>query len=257
VPVAANAQDNFGRNPFTPTVATSYEGGVKAELFDKRLTATFAYFDIRKKDTINTFTCLTAAQLTANGITIPAGATVATGSCSAPIGGERSKGIEFEISANPVDGWTLSAGYSHINARVTASNVVDTVTKLPVQTGARLTNSPNNTFNLWSRYDFQSGPLKNLGIGFGVAHTGDRVGYLPVATLPAGITTRAAELLDMPAFTVVDLGVYYKAARNMDFTFKVANLFDKRFIESTGFSGDFQMLPGQPRLATVSARFSF
>jgi len=243
VPVAAGAIDNFGRNPFKPTKAESIEGGVKAELFDKRLTITTAYFDIKKKDTINTFTCLTAAQLAANGIAVPPGATIATGTCSAAIGGERSKGFELEIAANPVDGWSLAAGYAHTKARISDSNIA-------VQVGSRLTNAPDDALNFWSRYDFQEGALKGLGFGLGVAYVGDRVGYLPTVAEPT-------RLLVMKNFTVVDLGVYYKVDDNMDLTFKVANLLDKRYIESTGFSGDIQMLPGQPRLATLSARFSF
>lgn len=249
VPVSANAQDNFGQNPFQPTKAKSIEGGIKAELFDKRLTMTAAYFDIKKQDTINTFACLTSAQLTAQGIPIPAGATIATGTCSAPIGGERSKGLELEISANPVDGWSLAFGYAHTEARISDSNIAN-------QVGSRLTNSPDDAFNIWSRYDFQNGALKGLGFGIGVAYVGDRVGYLPAATVPTNVPA-ANELLLMKSFTLVDLGLYYKASDNLDFTFKISNLFDKRYIESTGFSGDIQMLPGQPRLATLSARVTF
>lgn len=249
VPVSANAQDNFGQNPFKPTKAKSIEGGVKAELFDKRLTMTAAYFDIKKQDTINTFACLTSTQLTAQGTPIPAGATIATGTCSAPIGGERSKGIEFEVSANPVEGWSLALGYAHTEARIADSNIV-------TQVGARLTNSPDDAFNIWSRYDFQSETLKGLGFGVGLAYVGDRVGYLPAATVPTNIPA-ANELLVMDSFTLVDVGLYYKASESLDFTLKISNLFDKRYIESTGFSGDIQMLPGQPRLATLSARMTF
>lgn len=262
VPVAASQQDVFGLNPFRPTKAESIEGGIKAELFDKRLTATLAYFDIKKKDTINTFTCpanLAAlnAYITANAITAPSNAprdtagnlVPATGTCSAPIGGERSKGFEFEVSANPVEGWSLAFGYAHTQARVSKSNVA-------TQNGARLTNAPDDAFNIWSRYDFQDGALKGLGFGIGIAYVGERVGYLPAATVPTNIPA-SNELLSMKAFTLVDLGLYYKVSEHTDLTFKVSNLFDKRYIESTGFSGDIQMLPGQPRLATFSMRFGF
>ncbi len=243
VPVAASAFDNFGLNPFKPTKASSYEGGIKAELFDKKVTATLAYFDIRKKDTINTFTCLTGAQLTAAGIAIPPGATIAVGNCSAPVGGERSRGIEFEISANPLPGWSLAAGYSHTEARVSESNV-------PVQVDSRLTNSPDDAFNIWSRYDFAEGPLEGFGFGIGVAHIGNRTSFLPTAAQPT-------QVMPLASYTIVDLGFYYKASENIDLTLKVANLFDKRYIESAGFTADINLVPGQPRLATLSARFTF
>lgn len=249
VQVAPNTQDVNGNNPFPPTKAKSIEFGLKADLFDKRLNITTAYFDIKKQNTLNTTT-------SANDPTCPA----SVGTCSFPIGGERSKGYELEVSANPIDGWSMSMGYTHTAARISKSNVRglnDAGVLVNIQEGARLTNAPDDTFNLWTRYDFQDGPLNGLGVGVGVAYVGDRVGYLPVATLPTGVANRVDELLTMPSFTLVDLGLYYKASENMNFTLKVANLFDKRYVESTGFSGDFQMLPGQPRLMTFSARFSF
>ena len=262
VPVAAGAFDNFGLNPFNPTSANSIEGGVKAELFDKRLTITAAYFDIKKKDTLNTFTCLTAAQLAAAGIAIPTGATIATGTCSAQIGGERSKGFELEVSANPIEGLSIAAGYAHTQARVTDSNIA-------IQVGSRLTNSPDDAFNIWTRYDVQNGPLKGLGVGLGVAYIGDRTSFLPtfqaVATTGTATAIAASQaahdlaLKTMPlaSYTVVDLGVYYKVSDGIDLTFKVSNLFDKRYIESAGFTADINLVPGAPRLATFSARFKF
>lgn len=262
VPVAAGAFDNFGLNPFKPTSASSIEGGVKAELFDKRLSVTAAYFDIKKRDTLNTFTCLTAAQLAAAGIAIPTGATIAVGTCSAQIGGERSKGFELEVSANPIEGLSIAAGYAHTQARVTDSNIA-------VQVGSRLTNSPDDAFNIWTRYDVQNGPLKGLGVGLGVAYIGERTSFLPTFQAVATTGTAAAiaasqaahdlalKTMPLASYTVVDLGVYYKLSDGIDLTFKVSNLFDKRYIESAGFTADINLVPGAPRVATLSARFKF
>ena len=255
VPVAASNQNIFGRNPFRPTRASSIEGGVKWELLDKRLTGSFAVFDIKKKDTINTFSCpTTAAQAIALGLVpagyvLPVGTTFATGTCSAELGGERSRGFELEVAANPVDGWNLTAGYAHINARVTKSQVA-------AQVDARLLNSPRDAFNIWSRYDLEDGPLKGLGFGLGVAYIGDRVGFLPSATTPAGVAASNV-LLPLKSYTVVDLGVYYKISKNIDLTFKVSNLFDERYLESAGATADINIVPGQPRTGTLSLRAKF
>ncbi len=262
VPVAAGAFDNFNLNPFKPTSASAIEGGVKADLFDKRLSITTAYFDIKKKDTLNTFTCLTAAQLTANGITIPTGATIATGTCSAQIGGERSKGFELEVSASPVDGLSIAAGYAHTQARITDSNI-------PVQVGARLLNSPDDAFNVWTRYDVPNGPLKGLGVGVGIAYIGDRVSFLPTFTTVATTGTAAAiaasqaahdlalKTMPLPSYTVIDLGIYYKLTENLNFTLKAANLTDKRYIESAGATADINLVSGTPRTLTLSVRLGF
>ncbi|PKB13456.1 iron complex outermembrane receptor protein [Novosphingobium kunmingense] len=260
VPVPAAQQDVFGLNPFTPTKASSIEGGIKAELFDRRLNLTAAYFDIKKKDTINTFSCpLTLAALnafiTANNITVPANAPrdaagnliPGSGTCSNQLGGERSKGFEIEGSASPLPNWQITAGYSHIDARVTASNV-------PGQTGARLTNAPGDAFNLWTRYDVEEGGLKGLGLGFGVSYIGKRAGLLPTAAVdarPKGGT------LPLDAYTTVDLAMYYQASENINVTLKATNLLDERYIESAGFTGDIQLVPGAPRLLTLTVRAKY
>lgn len=261
VPTTAANQDVFGLNPFPPTEAEAYEGGVKAELFNRRLNITAAYFDITKKNTLNTFTCpanLAALQtyITTNGITVPANAPrdaggnliPASGTCSNVLGGERSRGFEIEFNGSPLPGWVITGGYAHTTARVTQSNIAP-------QNGARLTNSPDDAFNIWSRYDFQDGALKNLGVGVGVSYIGDRAGLLPTATTPVGAP--GGGTLPLASYTTVDTGIYYKASDTIDLTFKVTNLLDERYIESSGFSGDIQLVPGTPRTLTVTIRSHF
>ncbi|MFA5962698.1 MAG: TonB-dependent siderophore receptor [Sphingomonas sp.] len=260
VPTAAASQDVFGLNPFVPTYAQSYEGGVKMDLFNHRLNLTAAYFDIEKQNTLNTTTCLTLAQLNAaiaaGTITVPSDAPRAangdlipgTGTCSDQIGKERSRGFEIELNATPLPGWSITGGYAHTKARVVSANA-----KLASQAGARETNSPDDALNFWTRYDFQGGALDNVGVGFGVSYIGKRVGFLP----PSASDPRPENgTMPLPAYTTVDLGLYYKL-KNIDLTFKVTNLFDKRYIESAGFTGDINLVPGTPRLLTATARVHF
>ena len=259
VPQTPSVQDVFGLNPFVPTLAKSYEGGVKAELFGHHLMLTGAVFDIEKEDVLDTFNCPTLAQLNAgiaNGTyTLPANAPrdskgnliPATGTCSAQIGAERSHGLELEANATPLPGWTITGGYAHTIARITKSN-------LAYQVGAREQDSPDDTASLWSRYDFLSGPLTNLGFGVGVSYVSKRAGLLPTQfndPRPENGT------LPLHAYTTVDAGIYYKANKNLDVNFKVTNLFDERYIESGGFTGDIQLYPGEPRYVTLTANLHF
>ena len=260
VPQAAASQDVFGLNPFKPTFAKSYEGGIKTELFEHRLSFTAAYFDIEKTDVLNTFNCpatLAAlnAYIAANGIAVPANAPrdasgkliPASGTCSTQIGAERSRGVELELNATPVEGWTITGGYAHTHARITKSN-------LAYQVGARETNSPDDAFNFWTRYDFKSGPLANLGAGLGLSYIGKRAGLLPTAAVDPRPENGT---LPLHAYTTVDVGLYYHPTEALDFTFKVTNLLDERYIESAGFTGDINLVPGTPRFATLTARYHF
>src|SRR5581483_4086693 len=105
VPVPANTIDINGLYSFTPTTADSIEGGVKANLLDHRLTFTLAAFDINKNNVVNTFSCT-------------------FGTCSNQVGGEESKGLEFEADVNPLPNWQVSMGYSYDDARVTKTNKI-------------------------------------------------------------------------------------------------------------------------------------
>ena len=260
VPVAAASQDVFGLNPFVPTSAKSREGGIKTNLFDGKLNVTAAYFDIKRRNVLNTVTCPTLAQLnagiasglyptaptnaprTAAGVLIPA-----AGTCSNQLGSDRSRGFEVEVNASPIDGLTITGGYAHTHARIGASNVT-------VQNGARVTNAPDDALNFWARYDFQGEALANLGIGAGASYIGKRTGLLPTV---AGDVRPDGGTLPLPSYTTVDAGIYFKATENLNLTLKVTNLLDERFIESAGFTGDIQLVPGTPRLLTLTARVGF
>jgi len=222
VPVAPSNQDINGKYTFSPTTANSLEFGIKADLFEHRLTASLSDFDIKMRNALNTFAC-------------------PLGTCASQIGAQESKGIEADLNARPLPGWQIIAGYAHTDAKVTASNIVQ-------QIGARVTNSAKDSAHLWSRYDWTDGPLKNAGFGVGVTYTGDRTGLLPTATVP--------DVMDMPAYALVDLGVYYTIA-GTDITFKISNLLDKRYYESAGLTANIQLLPGATRLATLSVRRKF
>ncbi len=260
VPTAAASQDVFGLNPFVPTFARAYEGGIKTDLFNHRLSLTGAYFQIERNNTLNTTTCLTLAQLNAavvaGTVVVPSNAPrdaagnliPGSGTCSNQVGQERSRGFEIEVNATPLPGWTITGGYAHTQARVVFANA-----NLPFQSGARVTNSPDDAVNFWSRYDFQNGWLKNFGFGVGLSYIGKRVGFLP----PSAADPRPENgTLPLPAYTTIDLGLYYRL-KQVDLTLKATNLFDERYIESAGFTGDINLVPGTPRLMTATARFHF
>jgi iron complex outermembrane receptor protein len=223
VPAPATTIDINGLYTFNPTTAASIEGGVKAYMFDHRLSFTIADFDIKKKNVLNTFSCT-------------------LGTCSDQVGEEESKGVEIEADANPLDNWQISVGYAYTDGQVVKSDV-------PIQSGARLTNVPKNNAHLWTRYDFQEGSLKGLGLGAGVLYVDKRVSFLPTAA--------STVLMPLPAYTTVDAAIYYRFNERYDLTLKITNLFDKVYYESAGFTADINVLPGEPRTINISARARF
>ncbi len=108
VPVAASSRGQFRPEPVQADRSGVDRGRREGRDTRGRLNLSAAYFDITKKNTLNTFICLTAAQLAAADITIPPGATIAVGTCSNQLGGERSRGYEIEFNLDrPLPGWLL------------------------------------------------------------------------------------------------------------------------------------------------------
>ena len=222
VPAPANAQNEAGLNPFKPEASAQVEVGAKYDRADGNLTATAALFQIDKKDVLTFFNC-------------------AIGTCAQQLGKVKSKGLELELDWRLLEGLQVTAGYAYTDAKVTAA--MD-----PLLVDARLVNVPKNSAHMWSRYDF-SGALHGLGVGVGVSYIGDRAGTLRAT----GNTT----VLRLPAYTIVDAGVYYAFSRYA-LTLKINNVFDKTIIESSGFeAGPLQVTPGAPRNVQLSLRVHF
>ena len=230
VPVPGTNVDANGIYSFKPETAHQVEVGTKVNALDSRLTTTFSVFDIHRTNAIEQVTCNPG---------------VVQASCQQQVGVERSKGAELEVNVRPVTGWQVLMGYAYTDAKVVQSSTAPTAPLV----GDRLTNSSLNNVHVWSRYDVGSGPLKNLGVGLGAYHVTDHAG-----TLPSLGDTR---LLQLPGYTIVDLAAYYSMFDRVDLTFKVTNLFDKRYFEGVNSTtNDIGVVPGTPRFLQLSVRVS-
>lgn len=209
---------------FTPITGKQYEAGVKTEnILDGKLGFTAALYQIDNVGQVTQTIC-------------------PFGSCSVQLGKSRSKGFELEGNATPMNNWQVIFGYTHINAKVlTAGPGFD------FQVGRRLPNVAKDAANIWTRYDWDNG----LGLGLGVTYTGQREGVLP---------TQSNDLkrLDLPAYTVVDAGIYYTKER-FSLNLKLGNIFNEKYFENSGggSQGRVQIQPGQPRYFTLTGRVNF
>ena len=218
-PPASNAISINGTSNFVPTSANQIEVGEKDSFLRGRLTSTLALYRIDEKNTFSHFPC------------------VDYGTCYEQVGKAQSKGVEFELNARPLPNWQLTAGAAYTRARITASTD-------KYEVGLQLPNVPLMAEHLWSRYQFQTPALRGLGFGLGIIHDGQRNGISP---------TKAEPMLELPAYTRVDAALYY-VRDQYTLTFKVTNLLDSTYYESSGFTNNLSVLPGAPRMFTLSAR---
>jgi iron complex outermembrane receptor protein len=138
--------------PLDPQRGELYEAGVKAELLDRRLSLTMAYFDIFK-------TNMPYADPTNARNTLL-------------IGKARSQGFEFDLTGRIDDNWSVIANYTHDDVRTVQGalsyNPATLITTQLAISGSKLPASPRNYGNLWVKYD-ADGELQGLSLGAGVS----------------------------------------------------------------------------------------
>ncbi|MFD0748697.1 TonB-dependent siderophore receptor [Mucilaginibacter calamicampi] len=188
-------QPNGSVSVFKPRQANQLEGGVKAELFNKMLSATLSYYDIK----INNDT------RTVDGFAVQDG-------------NSRSKGLEAEIIANPLPGLNIIAGYATNEYKITKA----TFNANPVLflEGKYQLQVPTKYGNLWASYKFPDGALKGFGLGFGGNYVSQNF-------------FDAENLIVIPAYTVVNGSLFYDQPK-WRFGLKGNNLSNQRYWTNYG-----------------------
>ncbi|HZH67296.1 MAG TPA: TonB-dependent siderophore receptor [Flavisolibacter sp.] len=204
---------------FEPLTSDLKEVGVKADLFRNRLRLNAAVYEINQKNIL----------LNANVPAFPDSLVTR--------GAERSRGFEMDIAGYLLPNWQINASYSYIDAVILADND-------PALKGARKQNTPVNSANLWTRYNFSgTSPLKDIGIGVGIQHNGSKVPWF----------TRAFEVA---AFTLLDLALYYSPGKgNMQLAMNMNNVTDVTY--HIGAQNYLRLFPGAPRNMILTATYKF
>lgn len=174
---------------FTPEHANQWEGGVKTDLFDGRLTASLSYYDIQVSNIV-----------------------LSVGQNDFTQGGKNySKGFEADVNVNPFPGFNIVAGYSKNKSKLTEGDA-DFEGRRPEGAG------PEDLVNAWFSYKILKGSAKGLGFGFG-GNYASRNNILNRAT--TGVFT-------LPSYTVLNASVSYTTGA-FNFGLKVDNLTNKEY----------------------------
>jgi len=203
---------------FKPLISDLKEFGAKGEFLDNRLGASLAVYEINQENIL----------INANLPEFPDSLTQR--------GADRSRGVELELNGYILSNWQVNASYSYIDAKI-IGDADDSLV------GERKENTPVNSANIWSRYDFVKGALNDLGFGLGLQYSGNKIPWY----------TRDFTL---PEYTLVDVAVYY-APENSPFelTLKVNNLLDKTYWN--GAQNYTRLFPGAPRNMMLTAAYQF
>ena len=179
----------FDGSTIKPEHANQLEFGVKGDLFNHKLTGTVSYYDIRVVDVlrndpnnagdVNNYQIQDGTQL--------------------------SKGLEIDLTANPITGLNIIGGYAYNDSRLTDSE--------PETNGLRPgLSGPPHTFNFWASYRFSQGKLEGLGIGFG-GNIGSKSYH----------TNTVMTKISIPSYKMFDASIFYDQPKYR-IGFKVDNL---------------------------------
>lgn len=213
-PVTEILTDGTSRpRTFKPEHANQFEIGTKLNVFKDKLYATFSYYDIQVKDQVY----------------VIYGATTQT---AFQDGAQRNKGFEAEFVANPVTGLNIVAGYSYVDAILTAGD--------PSFVGQRPESSgPRNLANLWASYKFPEGDLQGFGLGFGGNY----------ADKNAIMNRNVIGKFTLPSYTVLNSSIFY-GTEKYTLTLKLDNI-----ANVDTYDGWSTIHPRNMR--TVAANFSY
>ncbi|WP_374172554.1 TonB-dependent siderophore receptor [Flavobacterium tructae] len=204
---------------FDPLKSNLKEVGLKATFFNNSVSFNAALYEINQRNIL----------MNANDSVNP--------DLLVTRGAERSRGFECDIAGFITADWQINASYSYIDAKITND-------RDPSLIGAQKQNTPKNSANLWTRYNFNSdSALKDLGIGFGMQYQSSKVPWF----------TRAFTL---PDFTVFDAALYYKPNKsNMQIALNAGNLFNKTYW--LGAQNYLRLFPGAPRNFSLTVTYKF
>lgn len=214
--------DLDGSNPriksFRPEHADQWEYGIKTNLFSDKLAATLSVYDIKVSDRV-----------------MPNPANIRDYTQGGKVG---SKGFEIDVVANPVNGLSLIAGFSHNKTKVISGDAEDFYSEPGRAIGGQ---GPQQLANFWATYRISRGPLKNAGFGLGGNYAGE---YKVIDNSKTGVFT-------LPSYTLLNASVFYNAS-HFRISLNVNNLTSKEY-----YIGYWSVNPQKPRNSTLSVAYKF
>jgi len=204
---------------FDPLESNLKEAGFKATFLDNTMSFNAAVYEINQRNIL----------MNANDPANP--------DLLVTRGAERSRGFECDLAGYITRDWQINASYSYIDAKIVNDRDASLI-------GARKQNTPKNSANLWTRYNFSSdSALDDFGIGLGMQYQSSKIPWF----------TRDFTL---PDFTVFDAALYYKPTNsNMQIAINAGNIFNKTYW--LGAQNYLRLFPGAPRNATLTLTYKF
>jgi iron complex outermembrane recepter protein len=219
-------------NFFSTQTSKQHEVGVRTQLFENRLYASAAYFDIKQ----NNFSVPNPAN---SAVPLPS-------PLLPPLFTDRvAHGVEFELN------YAVNQNLSLVgNATVMKNRDADNV---PFRGTAE------KSAAVWANYSFdKTGPLGGLTVGLGVDYLSKRAGDTATGVTSASTPARVIRIQPsfwLPARTLVNASVAYRFNESWKAQLNVENLLDEDYLQAS--TGRTSVWVGPPINAKLTLTYSF
>ena len=150
-------------------------------------------------------------------------------------GEQNNSGFEANITANPIEGLNIIAGYSYNDSKLENANGNEFEGRRPESAG------PRNLANLWASYKFMEGKLEGFGLGFGGNY----------ASKNEIFSRNGAGTFTLPEYTVINGSIFY-SSQDFLITLKLDNITNKEY-----YKGWSTISPQKPRVFSIGATYNF
>ncbi|MCM0666199.1 TonB-dependent siderophore receptor [Flavobacterium tyrosinilyticum] len=226
--------------PIEPSIIDQYEVGIKTDFLQGLLSTNVTVYQITNSNLAQT------AEFKADG-------SLNTDTNVKVLSGEtKSKGVEVDVTARPIDGLSIIAGYSYNDMRYTKTSGLNG----SFIEGDRLVRTPANTANLSFFYTVQEGLFKNLSVGAVGNYIGDRLGgwndqySTDLTKYPDGIYHRE---IPLEGYVTIDASVGY-TWRKFSILCKLSNITNEL---NYTVHENYSVNPIAPRQVMTSLRYKF
>ncbi|SHK05688.1 TonB-dependent receptor [Hymenobacter psychrotolerans] len=182
--------------------ANQWEGGVKLDAAGGRISATLSYYDVQVKDLLRSTPVPNTNPASEPSNAIP--------NAQTQNGTQLSRGTELNLTANPIAGLNVVAGFAYNHSEWKNSSEIE---------NGRRPNTASSPYlaNAWVSYRQPAGALKGLGAGFGGNYASEN-----------RIQNTSLNVFTLPSYTVLNASIFYDQPKYR-ISAKIDNLTDQQY----------------------------
>jgi catecholate siderophore receptor len=154
------------------------------------------------------------------------------------VDGQETKGFELGISGKITSQWSIFGGYAYQDGEITKQQGTGNSAILK---GAELSQTPEHTFALWNRYDFN----EMWGAAIGVIGRSEMYAQVPTAT----------QSTVLPGYTRYDAAIFAKFNEKLRLQVNLENLTNKEYVLDAHNNNN--ITPGSPFTGRATLIYDF